>query len=107
MKMVAKTYLQRIPLTYVDPIVNSVTTSWPIVGSSVVTAGAVGTYGGVTQAVADSATGTDVTAQKPAASESLPAKNENDKSELTIGEPSGLKASKPPATGRIKLRADD
>jgi len=124
MKTIARTYTQRIPMSYVDPMVTStIVSSYPIIGSSsVVTAGAVGADGSVSQAVdaskpatssSDKGTekgtekGTGVDLKKPEStdSETLPSgksKTEGDDG-LSLGDPAGTKKdsnNKSPSAGK-------
>ena len=115
MRIVPRTYTQRVPLDYVGSVISS----YPYIDpSSVVTAGAIvvdGSSGNGTTAnkVATNG-GIDVESKKPAAKdEDIPApKGKSEpKDALIIGSPSGEKGAneskKPPAVGKIKLKDVD
>ena len=121
MRTVARTRMLRIPVDYAGQILDSSISSWPIVESSVVTAGAVGTSGSVTPAAdtfkvvapVPNKEGTDVTSKKlELGDEELPSKKEpgTESNGLYVGPPSGNGASNksapasPPASGKIRLR---
>ena len=126
MRTVARTYTVRVPLDNIDPIYNGSVSSWPIMDGPVVTAGAIeskGASGSSTQGdafgnpAAPKSDSGGITSKKPALTEEAllpPMKNaESDNGGLSIGPASGqaqsqeTTASKPPATGKIRLKQED